>query len=197
MEKAGLDRINMSFHAVDPELAKKLFGMQSYDVHKVISTIRYIKSSTKIDLMLTPVWLTGVNDNEIERIIQLAKELGCKIGIQNYEAHKYGRKMKEAKRESYYKFYKKLKVLEKKHSIKLVYGPRDFNISRTPRIETPLKLGDRLNTEVITDGWFEGQKIASCSNRAITVTNCKSNPGDKINLKIIENKNNIYLAEKA
>ncbi len=196
LEKAGLDRINMSFHAMNPELAKKLFGMESYDVKKVIETIKYIKSKTKIDLMLTPVWLHKVNDEEIEKIIQFAKEIGCKIGIQNYEEHKYGRKMKEAKRENYFRFYRKLKDLEKKHDIKLVYGPRDFNITRTPRIETTMDLGEKINTKVLADGWFEGQKIVSFKGRAISVRNCKAKPGDKINLKVIENQNNIYLAEQ-
>jgi len=196
LNKAGLDRINMSFHALNSDLAKSLFGIESYDINKVMETIDYIKNNTQIDLILTPVWLHGINDHEIEKIIIFAKKINCKIGIQNYEAHKYGRKMKGAKRESYYKFYKNLKDLEIKHDIKLVYGPRDFNISKAQKIETPIHLGEKINTEILSEGWFKNQKIVSFKSRSVTVRNCDSNEGDKINLKVIENKNNIYLAEK-
>lgn len=195
LEKAGLNRINLSFHALDSTMAKKLFGNDSYNVNQIIKLIKYI-SKSKIELMLTPVLISNINQEEIIKIIKLAKETNCKIGIQNYEAHKLGRKMKGAKRESYYKFYEKLKQLEKEHNVKLVYSPKDLNILHVPKLERPMEIGKKLNIPIIEEGWFKNQRITSYRDRSITVNNCSSSPGDRINLKIIENKNNIYLAEK-
>ena len=39
------------------------------------------------------------------------------------------------------------------------------------------------------------QMIAVAKNRCITVADCNRKVGDRINIKITENKNNIYLAE--
>tara|TARA_Y100000310_G_C20686427_1_gene819313 strand:+ start:799 stop:1776 length:978 start_codon:yes stop_codon:yes gene_type:complete len=195
LEKAGLDRIHLSIHSTEKNQAQELFGSKEYGVEKIMEIARHIAHS-KIELVLAPVWLPRLNDMEIENLIKFAKELKCKICIQKYERYKYSRKPKGVKKESYYNFYKNLQNLEKKYNIKLIYNDENMEIDKGKSLEKPIKIGERINTEIIESGWFENQKIAAYKERAITVNNCNSNHSDKINLKVIENKNNIYLSEK-
>ena len=91
LEKAGLDRINLSIHSLDSEQAKQLSGNPNYNLNKLLELCKIINES-KIELNLTPVYLPGVNDQQIENLIEFAKELKCRISIQKYEIYKYSRK---------------------------------------------------------------------------------------------------------
>mgnify|MGYP001564316735 CR=1 FL=1 len=194
LEGVGLDRINLSFHSFDPLLSKKLFGMQSYDVEKIKEAILHIKQSN-IDLMLTPVYLQGVNDQEIEKIIRFCKEINCKIGLQNYETYKYSRKMKEAKKQTYWKFYKQIEKWEKDYGIKLKVSNKDLNVEKRQRIPEVFDIGDRAKAEIVCYGWMNGQMIGKAKNRCISINNCDAAVGDNVTVKIVQNKNNIYIAE--
>ena len=57
---AGLTRINLSLHALDPEKATKLAGYP-YNLNKVLEIAKYIPK-TKMDLIIVPVWMPGFND---------------------------------------------------------------------------------------------------------------------------------------
>lgn len=195
LEKAGLTRINISLHSLDREQSKKLFGNKFYDLDKVLEIIKYV-SKSKIKLMLTPVLLYNVNDDEIEKIIKFAKEINCMIGIQNYEIYKYSRKMKEAKKITYWKFYRKSEELEKKYNIPLRFQNEAFNIEKRAKIPEVFKIGERVNAMVVCPGWFSNQMIGKAKDRCISINNCNSTMGETIKVKIIENNNNIYIAEK-
>ncbi len=194
LEIAGLNRIHLSVHTTNAEQAKALMGDSSYDHNKTMKAAERINNSS-IELLFAPVVLPGVNEGEVEKLIQVAKQWKCKIGIQKYEGYKYSRKMKGVKRESYYQFYKRLKQWEEKYDIQLVYHAKDLEIQQSPALEKTGDIGERINTPILSEGWFAGQKIAAHKQRAITVNNCDAQPGDRINLRVIENKNNIYLAE--
>ena len=195
LEKVGLDQINLSFHAFNPELSKKLFGMNNYNVEKAKEGILEIKK-TKIDLMLTPVYLPGMNDNEIEDIIKFCRDNNIKIGIQKYEIHKYGRKVKGVKAQNYYGFYKKINEWEKKYDIKLRVTAKDLNVYYKKRIPIVFEKGQKVMVVAKAPGWFGNEVIAVKDNRAMTVVNADDKPGDKIRVQIIENSNNLYLARK-
>ena len=195
LENAGLTRINISLHSLDREQSKKLFGNRAYDLDKVLEIIKYI-SKSKIKLMLTPVLLHGVNDDEIEKIIKLAKEIGCLVGIQNYETYKYSRKMKEAEKITYWKFYKKIEELEKKYDMGLRFQNEQFNIEKRERLAVDFKVGEKVNAEIVAPGWFSNQMIGKAKNRCISINNCNHGLGNSVKVKIIENNNNIYIAEK-
>jgi len=194
LEQAGLNRINLSIHTLEESQAKQLSNTPSYNIKKIKEILKEI-SKSKIELLLAPVLIPKTNEDQIEKLILLAKELNAKIAIQKYERHKYGRKIKGIKEQSYYHFYKKLKELEKKHNIKLIYNPKDLEIQPSKRIEKPIEIGEKINTIILEEGWFKDQKITSHKNRTVTITNCQKNKGDKINIKITQNKNNIYIAE--
>jgi len=195
LEKAGLNRINLSIHSLQKNQSKKLFGSENYDIDKILDAIKSIKE-TKIELYMNPVWIPNINDKEIEKIIDLAKEVNAKLGIQKYEVYKYSRKMKGAKAETYWKFYDKLKKLEKEKKLKLIIGKEDFNIKKTKRIPTTMNIGENVNVEIKLPGWMPDQMIGVANDRCITINKCNDKIGDKIRVKITDNKNNIYLGKK-
>jgi len=46
-------------------------------------------------------------------------------------------------------------------------------------------------------GWYKGDMVGIAKNRCITVRNCEKKAGDSLNVKIVDNKNEIYLAESS
>lgn len=194
LEKAGLNRIHLSVHSFSPILSKELFGSEHYNILTIEEIIKIIKK-TKIELMFTPVWLPGINDKDIEEIIKRGKELNIPIAIQKYEEYKYSRKIKKIDKVNYYKFYKQLRDWEKKFGLKLIYKAEDLNITPAKNLPLLFKVGERINVDIKAPGWMERQMIAVARNRCITVIECDRKIGDKVNIKIIESKNNIYLAE--
>ncbi len=195
LEEAGLDRINLSVHSLDIEQSKELFGSKYYNLKNIMDVCKLINNS-KIELNLTPVYLPEINDEEINKLIEFAKELKCKISIQKYEIYKYSRKEKRVKEQNWYKFYKKLDELEKVHNYKLKLGPIDFKIKKSKRIPLVFQRGDIVHTEVVMPGWMKNEVIARSNNRSITVVDCNSKIGDKIKVKILETRDSIYIARK-
>ncbi|MBI2148063.1 radical SAM protein [Candidatus Woesearchaeota archaeon] len=195
MEEAGLNRINLSVHSLISEQAKELFGNENYNLEKIKEICNIINDS-KIELNLTPVYLTGVNDHQIEKLIEFAKEINCKISIQKYEVYKYSRKDKRVKEQNWFKFYRKLEELEKKHNYKLKLGPIDFKIKKSKRVPLILSRGDVAIVEIIMPGWMKNEMISKSNNRAITIVDCNNKIGDKVRVKILETRDSIYIAKK-
>lgn len=195
LEKAGLNEINISLHSLDPKQATFLMGNPHYQLDQVVENVKEI-SKTKIKLVLTPVYLPKVNDEEIPKILDLAKELKAELGIQKYEIYKYSRKLKSAKNITYYKFYEKLKEWEKRNKQKLILSKKDVNLEKRDSFPTKLDVGKKYKAVVKTRGWLKGQQLAVAENRAISVLDTSNKPGDMINIRIIENKDNLYMAKK-
>ena len=193
--KDSINRINLSIHTLDKKQAKELAGTNAYDIEKIKDIAKHIISS-KIELYLTPVWIPKINDEEILKLVDFAKDIGAKLGLQKYEVYKYSRKIKGAKAETYWKFYDKLRKLEKEKDIKLIIRKEDMNIKKTKRIHTTLHPGDKVNTTIKIPGWLPNQVIAISNDRCITINNCKEKIGETIQIKITDNKNNIYIGKK-
>ncbi len=191
-EKSGLDQINLSINSLDERLSYELAGCK-YDIEHIIRVAKYI-SKSKIKVIITPVWIPNVNDEDIIKLIKFSKELKCRIGLQKYEEYKYSRKIKEAKKTNYYKFYKKLEEWEKEFNVKLKMGPIDFGIEKRQRIPTIFNKNDKIQIRIACEGWFKNELIGIAKNRCITVVDRKANINDLINVKVTENKNNIYIA---
>ena len=194
--KDSTDRINLSIHTLDKKQAKELAGIEHYDIDKIKEIAEYI-SKTNIELLLAPVWIPNINDEEILKLIDFAKEINAKIGIQNYEIYKYSRKIKKGKPQTYWKFYDKLKKIEKEKNIKLILTKDDFKIIKTKRIPTTMNKEETINAKVKLKGWLKNQVIAVAKDRCITIINSNDEINKNIKIKIIENKNNIYLAKKS
>ncbi len=195
LEKAGLDQMNVSLHSLDVKKSKELFGMEAYNVEKVKEGLRHV-SSSKIKLLLTPVWLPGNNDKDIEEVIAFAKEIDARLGLQKYEVYPMSRKMKGVKESNYWKFYDQLRKWEKQFSTKLVVNKKDFQVEKRDRIPEVFHKGEKVSVIIKSHGWIKNQMIGVANNRAISVNKCNAKINDRINVKILETKNNIYLAEK-
>ena len=203
LSAAGLTRINLSVDALDPELARKLADTEWYDVKKVIQLIEYITSNTSIDLLLAPVWIPKINDAEIPKIIELAKKVGAgkrfpPLGIQRYEIHKHGRKVKGVRAHSWKYFYARLREWEKEFGVKLVLRPEDFGIHKRRMLPIPYRKYETVKVRVVGPGWLRREKLAVTLNgdRTVTLVNAEEIPVEaKLRARIVANKHNIFVAE--
>jgi hypothetical protein len=178
LKEAGLTRINLSLNSLDPELAKKIAGC-SYNVKRVIETAEYI--AKKMDLLIAPVYVPGINDSEIPKLIELAKKLNAKIGIQNFLEYKGGRN--PVKQKPWEEFYEMLKTLEKEHNAKLILSAEDFGINEQKTLEKPLRKDDVVRADVIYS------EYAAAKGRLIKI---KPAGRPKVKVKITRDKHNIY-----
>ena len=194
LKKAGLDKINISIHSLKEDKSKNLFGSNSYDVKKVLKNLELLVKN-KIEVWLTPVYLPGINEPDIEDLIQLSKRLKCNIGIQKYEIHKFGRKMKSVKEETYHNFYKKINEWENKFNIQLGFKAKDIQVKKVKKLPIKFKLNEKVKIQLKSQGWMPNQMIGIAKNRAITVLGCNKPINSTISAKIIQTKNNIYLAK--
>ncbi|MCX8170714.1 MAG: radical SAM protein [Candidatus Bathyarchaeota archaeon] len=203
LSDAGLTRINLSIDALDPDLARNLSGADWYNPSRIIDLMHHIVSNTKIDLLIAPVWIPGVNDAEIPKIIKLAKEIGAgkrfpPLGIQKYLTHKHGRKVKGIRPISWRKFYGQLKRWEDWFGIKLILSPEDFGIHRRPALSIPYRRSQIIRVKVVGPGWLRGEALAVADkfDRSVTLLNADNIPvGSKVKARILSNKDNIFVAE--
>lgn len=205
LSSAGLSRINLSVDALDSELAKKLADTEWYNVDRIIDFAEYIVENTSIDLLLSPVWVPSVNDDEIPEIINLASKLGARkrspsLGIQKYEVHKHGRKVKGIKALRWRQFYAKLRAWEKLYKVNLVLRPKDFEIHKRRMLPVQYRKFERAKLRIVASGWLRREKLAVTmrGDRTMTLINAENiQEGAKVKARVIANKHNIYLAETA
>ncbi len=190
--KAGMTRFNLSINAMEQEIAEKIAGMP-YNLKKVLGIAAYI--SKKADLIIAPVWVPGINDKEMPKLIKFTRLLQEKsknkvtIGIQNFLNYRYGRN--PVKQMSWQLFEKKMRQLEKKHNIKLLLDfKKDFNIEQTKPLPKPFRKGQKIDAAIVCPGRLAGEKIAVAENRSITVPKCVRT--GSVKLKITRTKHNIY-----
>ncbi|MEM1538445.1 MAG: radical SAM protein [Candidatus Nezhaarchaeales archaeon] len=200
LDAAGLSRLNLSIDSMDPELARTLSGTPSFDVMKVLEVAEYITSSLKMDVLLAPVWVPGVNDGDLPRIIEFAKRIRAgkrwpPLGIQKMEVHKYGRRPKGVKPMSWFKFYNSLRELEAIYGLKLILNPRDFGIRKERKIPPVFKKFEKVKVEVIAPGWLKGEALGVARSRLVTIVGAEGvEIGSKVNVRMLETKDNLYIA---
>lgn len=200
---AGLSRINLSLDAIDSKLARKLADTEWYDVKRITDLTKYVVENTSIDLLLSPVWVPNINDQEIPRIIDLTSKSGAgkrspPLGIQKYEVHKHGRKVKRIKALRWKQFYAQLRAWQKLCKIKLVLRPGDFGIHRRRMLPILYKRLEKVKLHVVAPGWLRKEKLTVTmqSDRTMTLINAENIPvGAKVKARVIADKHNIYLAE--
>jgi uncharacterized Fe-S cluster-containing radical SAM superfamily enzyme len=185
--RSGLSKFNISVNSIDEKTAKKMAGL-NYDPEKVLDICRYI-AEKGVSLVIAPVWLPGFNDDEIPKLIGFAEKIKAKIGIQNFLNYKFGRN--PCKAMSFEEFFRKMKDLEGRYKIKLVYGPDDFNIKETQKTEKPFDKEDIIRAEILFEGRKKGEKVAFSESRLISVPECLKK--GKIKLKIVRSKHNIFI----
>jgi uncharacterized Fe-S cluster-containing radical SAM superfamily enzyme len=198
LESAGLDRINLSLHALDPSIAKMLAGVEWFDIDTLIKTAQDVARS-RIDLLIAPVYVPGINDEEIPKLIRFAQEIGAgkrfpPLGIQKFERYKYGRSPKGIKVQSWWQFFNRsIRPWEKESGIKLqLDSVRDFGMVRRPFIPLVFSKGEKVTVEIRAPGWIRGEMLGVARNRVVSVFNCDKKSG-QIRVKIVSTKHNIYM----
>ncbi|MHA1616077.1 MAG: radical SAM protein [Candidatus Njordarchaeales archaeon] len=205
LDAAGLSRINLSIDSLDPDLAKYLSNTPSYNLDKVLGIAEYIANSSGIDLLIAPVWVPGINDSEIPKIIEFALRIGAgkrwpPLGIQKYIPHKRGRKPKNVKAMSWSRFYKQLRIWEKKYGVKLILKPEDFGIHRRKSLKAPFKIGEVVRATVVAPGWLKNEVIGRAKGFCITIVNATIEEipiGTDVFVKIEKTKHNILIGKLA
>ncbi len=192
-----LDRINLSISTLDERKAEYIYGCR-YPLGRVIEIAKTIAES-KIDLLIAPVWLPGVNDEDIEKIIEFALEIGAgkrwpPVGIQKYIPYKFGRKPKVDVM-SFREFYERLRRLEEEYGVKLILRPEDFGIEKRPRIPHPIKKGDIFRARIVANGRVKGEKIVVVKGRVVTVLT-ERRVGEFVKFEIVRDHDGIFLAKE-
>ncbi|MFC1800689.1 radical SAM protein [Nanoarchaeota archaeon] len=195
LKKAGLTRLNVSINTLDQKLADKIAGTK-INLKQIIETIKY--AANHMEVTIAPVFLEGINDKEMEGLIQLAKSLPTKhkirVGIQNFLFYKGGRK--PVKQVSWDKFMELLGQLEKKHNFQLILTKDDFSVEKTKKLPKPFKRGDIIKAKVVCHGRQKNEMLAVASDRVISIIKCPNiNIGQTIKVRIIRDKHNIFAAE--
>jgi len=204
LEAAGLTRVNLSVDSLDPELAKELANAEWFDVNEVLAMAEYIVKNTRLDLIITPVWVPRLNDREIPKIIEFALRIGAgkrcpPLGIQKYEVHKYGRKPKGVRPMSWREFYNRLRQLGKIYNVKLVLSPEDFGIHKTTHIPLAFRRYEVAKVRVVGRGWLRKQVIGAARNRLVSVVGLRDSSeadsliGQRVKVKMLRVKHNIYV----
>ena len=195
---AGLDRVNLSLHALDPALARELAGVDWYDINQVTGAAGAVVKSS-MDLLIAPVYLPGINDAEIPKIIGFAKECGAgkrfpPLGIQKFERYRYGRTPKGVKVQSWWQFFNRsIKVWEKETGLHLhLDAGRDFGTVRRPSLPQVFTKGEKTTVEIRAPGWIHGEQLGVARNRVVSVFGCDKTSG-QVRVKIVATKNNIYV----
>jgi len=197
--ETGLSRINLSINALDPKIAQELSGCKWYNINRIKEIAKYIVQCN-IELLISPVWIPGVNDSEMIKLIEFAKKIikdkPVRLGIQKYEIHKYGRKIEGIRAVSWWRFYKQLEKWENQFDCKLKLGPYSFNIHKSRILPYTYKKNERISVEVMAPGWIKREMIGVERNRCITIIDCDARIGDDINVRILRNKHNLYIARR-
>ncbi|MBW3011015.1 hypothetical protein KY326_02250, partial [Candidatus Woesearchaeota archaeon] len=153
-----------------------------YDIGRIMDIAKYIKS-VGIDLVVAPVYLQEMNHDEIGKIIEFAKKLGCKVGIQNFLEYPYGKK--PVKQLEWDRFYDVLGKLEKEYKVKLIDPELGFEIKTDKALKKPFRKGQQVLAEQIYEGY------ATAGDRLIALQGRMTKKKQKI--KLIRDKHNIYI----
>ncbi len=194
---AGLTRINLSLHSLDEKKADQLAGYP-YNLKKVLEIARYIPK-TKMDLIITPVWLSGYNDEELPKLAKFAEEIGAgkhcpPIGIQNALNYRFGRN--PAEEATMDDFYKKMREIENKFGIKLIFDKTAFEVEDLPELPKPFKKNQVVSAEIVLPGRIGNEMLAAAKDRLISIPNCFKEIGEKVKIKIKRTKHNIFMGEQ-
>jgi hypothetical protein len=197
LEEVGLDRINLSIHALEPTKAAYLAGVPWFDIEKVMDAARNIAESS-IDLMIAPVYMPGINDEDILELIEFALKVGAgkrwpPLGIQKYEHYRLGRSPAKIKAENWWHFYNRtMPDWEKQFSMPLRLTAQDFKIEKRPTIPTVFEKKEKAWVEIRAPGWVQGEQLGVARNRVVSVMDCPVKQGS-VRVRIVSNKHNIYV----
>ncbi len=183
---AGLHSFNVSFHSLDPENARKLFNIRGYNVGKVKKTLEYLKG--KIRVIIAPVFMKGMNEEDISQIAQYCATHGFELGVQNFLINKRGRNpVKEIEFDDFFRF---LDGIEKKYKPPMM---KLGEIGKTKQLPKPFQKGDQVPARFVSVGRYPHEFLVSASDRLITVSG-EPNGRTHQKVRITRSTHNIFFA---
>ncbi|NVM53094.1 MAG: radical SAM protein [Candidatus Helarchaeota archaeon] len=207
LEQIGLTRINLSINSLNPKKAQYLAGTSSYDIDHIKQIAKQIVSSS-IDLLISPLWIPGINDEDIEEIISFTNNLKIEsdfpiLGIQNYLKYKFGRKISHVKMVNMKRFQEKLREWEEKFETHpLFLSKTDFGIHPAKSYPKPFRKGEKIEVEIVSLGRLPSkhenkqEMLGSAKNRVIQIMNSTAKIKNRVNVKITKTKDNIFYARE-
>ncbi len=205
LEEAGLTRINLSIDALLPPLARRLSGNNSYDVNSVLRKLGFILNNTKLQVIISPVLLPGLNEGEMEKMgrLVMALRMGDRIKypllIQKYLRHKRGRNPIDE--ENWEPFWNRLRELSRKVGLDLIPTGESMSIVPAKELPKPYNVGDVVEVRMLSPGIFNGECLAvplrrtgsNIYDRVITIVGRPCIPNKRTRTRIIRNKDNIFI----
>lgn len=202
LRDAGLTRINISIDSLNPSRASMLANTSWYDVRRVAEMALYA-NSIGLDIMITPVWIPGVNDGDMEEIVvwasrNIRNRSSPILGIQKYVVHKRGRKIPGVREPSWDEFYRYLEELERRTGVRLRISIEDFGVKPDNSVPKPIIAGEKVIAKTYSIGWLRGEVIGYAKGRVITIVGIEDLvEGQELMVRITHDKDNIYLARVA
>jgi len=191
LAKACLTRFNISINSLDEKKCRQLAGAH-YNLKHLLEMIDY--ASKKTNVLLAPVLIPGMNDDDLEPLVKLAKKIKSDfpvIGIQNFLNYKRGRN--PVKQRSWDEFFKMLEPIEKKENIQLILSNQDFKTTQDTKLEKPFKKKQVIKARIVCKGPLNGERIAVHKNKAIIVDKtADAGINSEIKVLIIRDKHNIF-----
>jgi len=202
--EAGMTRFNISIESLSAETASKIAGIH-YPLEHIKEICRYIAS--KSQFLLAPVWLHGINDNDMEEIVEFALELKKiqakngiiqkvpHLGIQNFLSYASGKN--PVKQQRWQVFYQFLEKLEKKYDVKLKLKREDFGIVKCRSLEKPFRKDDIVPARILCPGMMPDEMLAVSDDRMIVLPDSKEKKIEKkIKVKLTRDKYNVFYGKK-
>lgn len=200
--EAGMNQINISLNALDEAVASRIAGT-GYKTSRVTETIEYIcktylqDDATDLRVLLSPIYLSGINEEEIESIVAYIKTLRERYnttrlisGIQNFLKYRTGRN--PTKELSWKKFYAILERLEKTYELPLTLSVDDFSIQSTEQIPRPFQKNALVtDARYVCSGEVATDSICTAQDRLILVRDASS-PKECRSIRLIRTKHNIF-----
>jgi uncharacterized Fe-S cluster-containing radical SAM superfamily enzyme len=191
--RAGMNQFNISINTLDDNISKKMAN-GTYSIVKAREITDYI--SKKVDVNIAPVLVPSFNDKkDMDELCQYVVDLQklsrfkVQLTIQKFLSYQFGKK--PVGEEPWDNFYEKLKKLEKKYKIKLIFDASDFSIKKDDSLPKPFKKNDVVKAIIECSGRQPGEKIAVAEGRCISVAKCSKESGS-VKVKILRDKHNIF-----
>ena len=202
LEEAGLSRINLSINSLDNSKASTMSGTDNYDLKHILDIAEYVRDS-KIALLLAPLWVPGLNDDDIREMIQFVRKFGIRskwpvLGIQNYLIHRHGRKVKGIQSCSMEHFrYELGKLVRIFDAPSLVLSRDDFGITKMDSYQRPFRVGEKVEVEIVEQGRLVGEMVGVARGRALHVLTKENKTGVRKSVQITRTKHNIFIGTTA
>lgn len=188
---AGLTEFNVSISAMDTAAAKDIMGTKAYDISHVKKIVAY--AAKKVKTTIAPVWVEGINDSEMEKIVAFGKEIHCPIRIQKFCLNKFGRN--PAEELSWDEFFAKIAALEMKTGAQLKEDISAYTLEKTKEYPVPFQRKEVVEAQVIGPGRYLNERLCVCRDRLISVSPCRKDSG-KIKVRILRTTHNVIVGEE-